>query len=115
MTTELHVVPTNLDIRKQDEAEVIADQPSITMEPADTNVVDETPEYPLSAPMKPDDPERLSAQSKAETAGLVGEKISTYSEKSSREKLSFKLALGAALLVAVSMGIALGRRVSRSI
>lgn len=34
---------------------------------------DETPEYPLSAPIKPDDPERRSEQSKAETQGCVEE------------------------------------------
>jgi hypothetical protein len=34
---------------------------------------DDTPEYPLSAPMKPDDPERRSEQSIAETAGVVEE------------------------------------------
>jgi hypothetical protein len=115
MTTELHAVPTNLDIHKQDEPESGVAQASLSVEAVDKRAVDEAPEFPLSAPIKPDDPERLSAQSKAETAGLVGEEISTYSEKSSREKLSFKLALGSVLLVAVSMGIALGRRVSRSI
>lgn len=35
--------------------------------------VDDTPEYPLSAPIKPDDPERRSEQSRAETAGCVEE------------------------------------------
>jgi hypothetical protein len=34
---------------------------------------DDTPEYPLSAPIKPDDPERRSEQSKAETEGCVEE------------------------------------------
>ena len=34
---------------------------------------DETPEYPLSAPIKPDDPERRSDQSRAETEGCVEE------------------------------------------
>ncbi|MGH8419365.1 MAG: hypothetical protein ACRER8_19130 [Pseudomonas sp.] len=37
------------------------------------NLPDETPEYPLSAPIKPDDPERRSEQSKAETDGCVEE------------------------------------------
>ena len=115
MTTELHAVPANLDIHKQDEPETEVAQASLTTDPVDKNGVDETPEYPLSAPIKPDDPERRSDQSKAESAGLVEEEMSTYSEKSSPEKLSFKLALGSALLVAVSMGIALCRRVSRSI
>ncbi|NBB09467.1 hypothetical protein [Pseudomonas sp. SLFW] len=34
---------------------------------------DDTPEFPLSAPIKPDDPERCSEQSKAETEGCVPE------------------------------------------
>ena len=34
---------------------------------------DETPEYPLSSPIKPDDPERRSDQSRAETEGCVEE------------------------------------------
>jgi hypothetical protein len=34
---------------------------------------DDTLEYPLSAPIKPDDPERRSDQSKAETEGCVPE------------------------------------------
>lgn len=37
------------------------------------NPTDDTPEYPLSAPIKPDDPERRSEQSKAETDGCVEE------------------------------------------
>lgn len=35
--------------------------------------VDDTPEYPLSAPIKPEDPERRSDQSKAETDGCAPE------------------------------------------
>lgn len=34
---------------------------------------DDTPEYPLSAPIKPDDPERRSEQSQAETDGCTPE------------------------------------------
>jgi hypothetical protein len=34
---------------------------------------DDTPEFPLSAPIKPDDPERRSEQSRAETEGCVEE------------------------------------------
>ncbi len=37
------------------------------------DIPDDTPEYPLSAPMKPDDPERRSQQSRAETEGLIEE------------------------------------------
>ena len=37
------------------------------------NPADDTPEYPLSAPIKPDDPERRSEQSRAETEGCVEE------------------------------------------
>jgi hypothetical protein len=36
---------------------------------------DETPEYPLSAPIKPDDPERRSEQSQAETEGCTPEDV----------------------------------------
>ncbi|MGE6386736.1 hypothetical protein ACQKEN_13870 [Pseudomonas sp. NPDC078416] len=39
-------------------------------QPADR---DDTPEYPLSAPIKPDDPERRSEQSRAETEGCTPE------------------------------------------
>ena len=35
---------------------------------------DDTPEYPLSAPIKPNDPERRGEQSRAETAGCVEER-----------------------------------------
>ena len=35
--------------------------------------LDDTPEYPLSAPIKPDDPERRSEQSQAETDGCAPE------------------------------------------
>ncbi|WP_110950230.1 hypothetical protein [Pseudomonas bohemica] len=41
--------------------------------PDRANHLDDTPEYPLSAPIKPDDPERRSEQSKAETEGCVEE------------------------------------------
>jgi hypothetical protein len=44
--------------------------PPDTLSPA---LSDETPEYPLSAPIKPDDPERRSDQSRAETEGCVEE------------------------------------------
>lgn len=39
-------------------------------QPADR---DDTPEYPLSAPIKPDDPERRTDQSQAETDGCAPE------------------------------------------
>ncbi|MEN4750848.1 hypothetical protein ABEH28_13900 [Pseudomonas sp. Ps21-P2] len=39
-------------------------------QPADR---DDTPEYPLSAPIKPDDPERRTEQSQAETDGCAPE------------------------------------------
>ncbi|TDV72484.1 hypothetical protein [Pseudomonas sp. LP_7_YM] len=35
---------------------------------------DEAPEYPLSAPIKPDDPQRRGEQSKAQADGCVDEK-----------------------------------------
>lgn len=38
-----------------------------------TDIPDDTPEYPLSAPIKPDDPERRSEQSRAETEGCIEE------------------------------------------
>jgi hypothetical protein len=41
--------------------------------PVPESAPDDTPEYPLSAPIKPDDPERHSEQSKAETEGCVEE------------------------------------------
>jgi hypothetical protein len=49
--------------------------PSLVCGPADDDVanVDDTPEYPLSAPLKPEDPERRSDQSKAETDGCAPE------------------------------------------
>jgi len=46
---------------------------------------DQTPEYPLSAPIKPDDPERRSEQSKAETQGCVEEQGTVDPELSMRE------------------------------
>jgi hypothetical protein len=51
-------------------------RPSLVCGPADdpTADVDDTPEYPLSAPIKPDDPERHSDQSKAETNGCAPER-----------------------------------------
>ncbi|MEX6667001.1 hypothetical protein [Pseudomonas sp. W2-17] len=39
-------------------------------QPADR---DDTPEYPLSAPLKSDDPERRTEQSQAETEGCTPE------------------------------------------
>jgi hypothetical protein len=42
-------------------------------DPASTTPADDTPEYPLSAPIKPDDPERRSEQSRAETEGCAEE------------------------------------------
>lgn len=42
---------------------------------------DDTPEYPLAAPIKPDDPERRSAQSRAETDGCVGEAEPSSAER----------------------------------
>ncbi len=48
-----------------------AADPTATHMPDD--IPDTTPEYPLAAPMKPDDPERRSEQSKAETEGCVEE------------------------------------------
>ncbi|WP_065991593.1 hypothetical protein [Pseudomonas graminis] len=49
--------------------------PSLICMPADDPAVgtDDTPEYPLSAPIKPDDPERRSEQSQAETDGCTPE------------------------------------------
>lgn len=75
--------------------------------------LDDTPEYPLSAPMKPDDPERRSEQSKAETAGLVEEEVEAVSVIAERQRFSFKLALGSTLLIALSLGFELGRQVSK--
>jgi hypothetical protein len=46
-------------------------KPTGDYSPADA---DDTPEYPLAAPIKPDDPERRTEQSKAETAGCVEER-----------------------------------------
>ncbi len=46
-------------------------------QPADR---DDTPEYPLSAPIKPDDPERRTEQSQAETEGCAPESGS-YSDE----------------------------------
>jgi hypothetical protein len=49
--------------------------PSLECGPADDLPAghDDTPEYPLSAPIKPDDPERQSEQSQAETEGCAPE------------------------------------------
>jgi hypothetical protein len=49
--------------------------PSLERGPADDQPADrdDTPEYPLSAPIKPDDPERQSEQSQAETEGCAPE------------------------------------------
>ncbi|SEI55706.1 hypothetical protein [Pseudomonas sp. NFR16] len=55
-------------------------KPTIPAPDASTDPVqggDDTPEYPLSAPIKPDDPERRSEQSRAETAGCVEEAPAT--------------------------------------
>jgi hypothetical protein len=51
-------------------------RPSLVCGPADDRAADfdDTPEYPLSAPIKPDDPERHSDQSKAETDGCAPER-----------------------------------------
>jgi len=40
---------------------------------AGADVPDDTPEFPLSGPIKPDDPERRRPQSRAETEGCVEE------------------------------------------
>ena len=42
-------------------------------DPAGPDLQEDTPEFPLSAPIKPDDPERRSPQSRAETEGCVEE------------------------------------------
>lgn len=52
--------------------------PPDTQSPA---LPDETPEYPLSAPIKPDDPERCSDQSRAETEGCVEEQGSEIPQR----------------------------------
>lgn len=57
-----------------------AHKPSTDPGPADqgaANPPDDTPEYPLSAPIKPDDPERRTEQSRAETEGCVEEQQDT--------------------------------------
>jgi hypothetical protein len=82
-------------------------------DPGAENEPDDTPEYPMSAPMKPDDPERLTPQSKAETAGLVEEELTADPVHLSRTKASFRLAIGSGLLIAVSLGFELGRQVSQ--
>jgi len=41
---------------------------------------DDTPEYPLSAPIKPDDPERRTEHSQAETDGRTPKAVSYSAE-----------------------------------
>lgn len=54
---------------------MLAKSPSLKCGPADDPSAgcDDTPEYPLSAPIKPDDPERRSEQSQAEADGPAAE------------------------------------------
>jgi len=112
MPTEPVDSPETLDSqRPQALADVSATEPR-TDKPANEDPADDTPEYPLSAPIKPDDPERLTDQSKAETAGLVEEAPAPATELS-QTKPSFKLALGSAVLIALSLGFELGRQVSQ--
>ena len=50
-------------------------RPSLVCGSADNQPADrdDTPEYPLSGPIKPDDPERRTEQSQAETDGCAPE------------------------------------------
>jgi len=112
MPTEPVDSPENPDNqRPQALADVSATEPR-TDRPANEDAADDTPEYPLSAPIKPDDPERLTEQSKAETAGLVEEAPAPPTDLS-QTRPSFKLALGSAVLIALSLGFELGRQVSQ--
>lgn len=117
MPTESVDSPEPLDSqRPQPPDDLLEDTPRASEPadaPADQNIPDDTPEYPLSAPMKPDDPERLTAQSKAETAGVVEEEVPAHPTDLSQTKPSFKLALGSAVLIALSLGFELGRLVSQ--
>lgn len=75
----------------------------------DLGVIDETPEYPISAPMKPDDPERRSEQSMAETAGIVEEEQLALEPAAIQKHVQscFLLAVGSAFLIGLSLAAAL--------
>ena len=117
MPTEPVDSPETLDSHRPQPADDVPENVSLANESAnesvDENTPDDTPEYPLSAPMKPDDPERRSEQSKAETAGLVEEQLPAHPAEPASAKPSFKLALGSAVLIALSLGFELGQNVSR--
>jgi hypothetical protein len=113
MPTEPVDSPETLDSHSPQPPDDVSESAALAVAPTDENTPDDTPEYPLSAPMKPDDPERRSEQSKAETAGLVEEQLPAHPAEPAPAKPSFKLALGSAVLIALSLGFELGRNVSQ--
>lgn len=110
MPTELENDAPHLSSPRPDAAMETPELSAPSDETRNEDAPDDTPEYPLAAPMKPDDPERRSDQSKAETAGLVEEDLPAALLNVKQARPSFKLALGSAVLIAISLGFELGRQ-----